>query len=260
MGKKATTPGDAVYHRVREICLGFPGGEEKLSHGAPWFHARGKMFLAFVDDHHGDGRLGVWCKATLEEQRALVAASPERFFVPPYVGVKGWVGVRLDRPDTDWVELAILAENGWGSVVPASVVRSAAARPARPPPPPVRLTTDPEVARAALARFSTICLALPEATLERQASHGTFRVRKKVFAYFLDNQHGDGVIAACVKVNKGENDRLVRSEPKRFVMPQYIGARGWVGVRLDVRKVDWKDVAARVQASYRAVAPKRLLG
>lgn len=258
MPKKTVTPADAVYERVRQVGLGFPGAEEKLSHGAPWFHVRGKMFLAFVDSHHGDGRLGVWCKASLQEQRALVASSAERFFVPPYVGVKGWVGVRLDHPETDWVELAILVENGWSSVVPPSVLRAAPAASKPRPPPPVRLTTDAKTARDALERFSAICLALPEATREREASHATYRVNKKVFAYFLDNHHGDGVIAGCVRVEKGENDRLVKSDPKRYAMPQYIGARGWVGVRLDHARVDWKGLTERVGVSYRAVAPKRL--
>ena len=64
------------------------------------------MFLNFVDDHHADGRLAVWCKSTLEEQRRLVADDPEHFFVPPYVGVRGWVGMRLDRPGTDWIGLS----------------------------------------------------------------------------------------------------------------------------------------------------------
>src|ERR1700722_11747400 len=98
---------DAAYARVRAICLGFPAAEEKLSHGAPSFHVRGKMFLTFVDDHHGDGRLAVWCKATPEEQRRLVAGNPARFFVPPYVGVKGWVGVNVDAANADWIDLAI---------------------------------------------------------------------------------------------------------------------------------------------------------
>lgn len=259
MAKKAATPADAVYERVRTICFGFPGGEEKLSHGAPWFHVRGKMFVAFVDSHHGDGRLGVWVKASLEEQRRLVASSAERFFVPPYVGVKGWVGVRLDRPDTDWVELSILVEDAWSSIAPASLVRNPPPAPARRPPPPVRLTTDPKVAADALARFSKMCLALPEAVLEREASHATYRVNKKVFAYFLDNHHGDGVIVGCVRVEKGKNDRLVKSDPEHYAMPQYIGARGWVGVRLDAKRVDWKSLSERLDASYQAVAPRRLL-
>jgi hypothetical protein len=253
----AKTPSDAAYERVREICLGFPAAGEKLSHGAPSFHVRGKMFLTFVDDHHGDGRLAVWCKSTPDEQRRLVASDPSRFYVPPYVGVKGWLGVRVEAANADWIELAILVEEGWRSVAPARVLRGEGLAPAKPiPPPSPRVTTDAKVAKDALARLTTICLALPEAVAEQEGRHGTFRVRKKVFAYFLDNHHGDGIVAACVKGNKRANAALVKGEPGRFFVPAYIGARGWVGVRLDTRRVDWNDVARRVEASYGTVAPR----
>ncbi len=90
---RAVADPDAVLERVRSICLGYPGTSEKLSHGANSFFVRGKMFLTFVDDPHRDGNLAVWCKSSFDEQRRLVSADPDQFFVPPYVGVKGWVGV-----------------------------------------------------------------------------------------------------------------------------------------------------------------------
>jgi hypothetical protein len=250
---------DAALERVRQICTSFPGGEEKLSHGAPSFHVRGKMFVMFVDDHHADGRLAVWCKATHETQSKLVRTDPERFFVPPYVGVKGWVGVRLDHPRTDWIDLAILVEEGWTSIAPKRLSgEGVAVRSSPAPPPPVRARTDARAARNGLSRLETICLALPEATIEKESRHAKFRVRKKVFAYFLDNHHGDGNVAACFKIAKADGARLVATAPKRFFSPAYIGARGWVGVRLDAPNVDWKDVAERMKASYRAVAPTKL--
>jgi hypothetical protein len=256
---KTASASDAAYERVREICLGFPAAEEKLSHGAPSFHVRGKMFLNFVDNHHGDGRVGVWCKSTLEEQRRLVASDPARFYVPPYVGVKGWLGVCVDGPGADWIELAILVEEGWRSVAPPRVLRGEDLPPAKPiPPPSPRVTTDAKVAREALRRLTEICLALPETTAEVEAPHATFRARKKVFAYFLDNHHGDGIIGACLKGDKRANAMLVRDEPGRFFSPAYIGPRGYLGVRLDLKRVDWKDVSRRVEASYRLVVlPKK---
>jgi hypothetical protein len=262
MGTRATktaSPSDAAYEHVRQICLGFPAAEEKLSHGAPSFHVRGKMFLNFVDNHHADGRIAVWCKSTLEEQRRLVATDPVRYFVPPYVGVKGWLGVVVDGPGADWIELAILVEEGWRSVAPPRVARGEGLPPAKPiPPAPSRVTTDAKVAREALDRLRKICVALPEAAFEPEGHHASFRVRKKVFAYFLDNHHGDGIIGACVKSDKRANAKLVKDDPKRFFLPAYIAARGWVGVRLDTKRVDWKDVAQRIEASYRSVAPKTL--
>jgi hypothetical protein len=90
--------------RVREICGRLPGVEERLSHGTPAFFAAGRQFLHFWDDHHGDGRLALWCAAPLGAQEALTQAAPERFFVPPYVGRRGWIGLRLDGAP-DWAEV-----------------------------------------------------------------------------------------------------------------------------------------------------------
>jgi predicted DNA-binding protein (MmcQ/YjbR family) len=109
-----------------------------------------------------------------------------------------------------------------------------------------------------LGRVSEICLAFPEAIVERHGSHATFRVRKKVFAYFLDDHHGDGIVSVCVKTRLGENSDLAREKPSQFYLPAYIGPRGWVGVRLDIPKVSWDEVASFVASSFAIVAPKTL--
>ncbi len=255
------SPSDIAYAKVRGICLGFPAAEEKLSRGAPSFHVRGKMFLMFVDDHHDDGRLAVWCKSDLEEQRRLVAENPVRFFVPPYVGVKGWVGVMVDPARADWIELSILVEHGWASVAPARVLAQGSVSTAKPPPPAAaRVTTDAASARSALERLTALCLALPQATCEREGRHAAYRVGKKVFAYFLDNHHGDGNIAACVKGDRREHRRAIAADPQRYFLPAYIGPRGYLGIRLDAKRADSKDVAARVQAAYEAAAPRSSRG
>jgi hypothetical protein len=256
--RKPVSAVDAALDRVRAICLAFPGAEEKLSHGAPSFHVRGRMFLMFVDDHHRDGRLAVWCKSAPAEQQSLVATDSARFFVPPYVGVKGWVGVRLDSPEADYIGLAILAEEGWLSVAPKRLAQGQPTRVQASRRPPTRPTTDAGVARVGFEKLSAICLALPEATREGASRHAAFRVRKKTFAYFLDNHHGDGIVAACVKAERAKVAALVAADPKGLYLPAYIGARGWIGVRLDTKRVDWDAVAERVVLSYRGVAPKRL--
>jgi hypothetical protein len=104
---------DRALREVRTICMAFPATEERVSHGAPTFFAGGKKtFVMFMDDHHGDGRLAIWCAAPTGVQAALVDEEPDRFFVPPYVGTRGWVGVRLDH-DVDWVEVAGIVEDGF---------------------------------------------------------------------------------------------------------------------------------------------------
>src|SRR5690606_3682945 len=83
--------------RLRALCNALPETTEKEAWGTPTFRVRGKMFAMFADDHHGDGRVAVWCKAPTGAQEALVESDPDVFFRPPYVGPSGWVGVRLDR-------------------------------------------------------------------------------------------------------------------------------------------------------------------
>lgn len=109
-----------------------------------------------------------------------------------------------------------------------------------------------------LVRLTEICLGLPEATRQDSGSHASFLVRKKTFAYFLDNHHGDGIVAVCCKVALGENADLAAADPARFYLPAYIGPRGWVGLRLDGGAVDWSEVRELVAGSYRLAAPKRL--
>ncbi len=110
-----------------------------------------------------------------------------------------------------------------------------------------------------LAKLTKLCLALPEATVERNGDFATFRVRKKVFAYFLDNHHGDGIVSLCWKGELGENQELAQADPTRFYVPAYIGPRGWAALRLDRGPVDWDEVAELAMASYCAVAPKTLV-
>jgi hypothetical protein len=95
-----------LIERLRRICLALPQAVEKESHGEPtWFAGRGKVFAMLDDHHHGAAHLSVWLPAPLGAQEALIDADPERFFLPPYVGPKGWVGVVLDtKPDWGVVE------------------------------------------------------------------------------------------------------------------------------------------------------------
>ena len=109
---------DECLERVRAICLALPDVSERLSHSAPTFFIGGKKtFVMFHDDHHGDGRLALWCAAAPGVQPDLVGEEPDRFFVPPYVGHRGWLGVQLDR-DLDWSEVAGIAEDAYRAVAP----------------------------------------------------------------------------------------------------------------------------------------------
>jgi hypothetical protein len=103
--------------RLRAICLALPETTEKLAHGEPTWRVAGKMFATLDDHHHGADRLAVWLAAALGDQEALVASDPRRFFVPPYVGHRGWIGVRIDgRPS--WRRLATLVRDAYVQVAP----------------------------------------------------------------------------------------------------------------------------------------------
>ena len=109
-----------------------------------------------------------------------------------------------------------------------------------------------------LTRLTEIALKLPETTRKIYGSHAQFLVRKKTFAYFLDNHHGDGIVSITGKVLPGDNKALADAQPKRFYLPAYIGSKGWVALRLDVGKVDWSEVEELLSGSYALVAPRKL--
>ena len=108
----------AVLDRIRSICLALPETSERPSHGAPSFFVREKRcFLMVLDDHHGDCIFGVWCAAPEGNQELLIEADPGRFFRPPYVGHRGWLGVRLND-EVDWDELVGIVEDAFAVVAP----------------------------------------------------------------------------------------------------------------------------------------------
>jgi hypothetical protein len=119
---------ERTLSRLREICLSLPETSERLSHGEPTFFVRGKRaFVMLADNHHGDGRFAIWCAAPPGMQATLVDADPERFFVPPYVGHRGWLGFRLDRPyEPD--ELAGICEDAYAVVASKKLVEAARAQ------------------------------------------------------------------------------------------------------------------------------------
>jgi hypothetical protein len=120
---------EAVLERLRALCLGLPEASERLSHGAPSFFVRDKKcFLMLLDDHRGDGRFAIWCAAPAGDQHLLVGADPEKFFVPPYVGHRGWLGVRLND-GVDWEELTGIVEDAYCAIAPQKLVAELEQRP-----------------------------------------------------------------------------------------------------------------------------------
>ena len=108
-------------------------------------------------------------------------------------------------------------------------------------------------------RIIEICGSLPETNHEvAGAEHIAFRIRKKIFAYYLFDHHGDGIIAFCCKSSLSEQRRLVRDDSETFFVPAYLGARGWVAIRLDLHEVDWDTVSELARRAYQSIAPRKL--
>ena len=108
-------------------------------------------------------------------------------------------------------------------------------------------------------RLIEICATLPEATHEALVNgHMAFRIRKKTFAYYLFDHHGDGKIAFCCKSNLSEQRRLIRSDAETFFVPAYLGAKGWIGIRLDVDDVDWETITDLARRAFQSTAPRKL--
>lgn len=120
MGKERKSDIDEEHlRRVRRICAAMPESTEKLSHGEPTFFVRKKVFAMFANNHHNDGHIAVWIPARPGLQAMLIKASPETFFKPPYVGVRGWVGIELDCISDE--ELASHVREAWRLVAPKTL-------------------------------------------------------------------------------------------------------------------------------------------
>ena len=112
---------EPILKRLRGICMALPEATERLSHGEPtWFVRDKKVFASFDDHHHGADRIAVTCPAPVGVQAALVEEEPHRFYVPPYVGHRGWIGVRLDV-DVDWDEVDGIIRDAYRLVAPKSL-------------------------------------------------------------------------------------------------------------------------------------------
>lgn len=112
---------EAQIERVRLLALALPGVSEKLSHGEPTFFVAKRVFVMFANNHHSDGHTAIWIPAAPGAQATMIAEAPEIYFKPPYVGVKGWIGVELPRIAD--LELSELIRKAWQMTAPRALLR-----------------------------------------------------------------------------------------------------------------------------------------
>jgi predicted DNA-binding protein (MmcQ/YjbR family) len=247
-----------INQAVREVCLSFPEAEEYFSHGSPNFRVRkGRTFATYVLNHHGDGRVALWLNAPEGAQEHYVRGEPRHFFVPPYVGPRGWLGVHLDK-GLSWKRIATLVREAYEKVAPAGLsARIGKTIEIVPPKKTVAAEQlDPMKstrAQKVLPSLRNICLSWPETSEDRQFGSPVWRAGKKVFAqaYGYDERLR---LAFWVGVDR----QGLLATDSRYEVPPYMGHNGWIA--LDVtRTCDWAEVRSLALESYRHFALKRML-
>ena len=243
---------------VREVCLSFPEAEEFVSHGSPNFRTRkGKIFATYAVNTHGDGRIALWLPMPAGAQAHHVKSAPKHFFVPPYVGPRGWLGVNLDTGLT-WKRIAQLVREAYEEVSPSKLVAQIG-RTIEIAPPTAKMKPeqfDPLTsarAKQVLEKLRKVCFALPEVQETKQFGSPVWQAGKKTFAQAYD--YGDGL---ALGFWVGVDQQGLYVEDERYSIPPYQGHRGWIA--LDVSKhADWKEIESLARSSYRHFALKRML-
>lgn len=248
-----------ITQAVREICLWFPQVEEVLAHGSPDFRVKGKTFATYVINHHGDGRIALLLNAPQGAQQHYVKQEPKHFFVPPYVGPRGWLGVNLDK-GISWKIVARLVREAYTKVAPATLTKSLGDTIEITPP---NVSLKPEDidplqskrAQAVLKQLRAICLSLPETAEDKQFGNPVWRAGKKVFAQAYCYR-ADRKLRLAFWVGVDQQALLVRDA--NFSIPPYLGHNGWIA--LDVTKdANWREIRSLALFSYRHFALGRML-
>ncbi len=246
-----------THEAVRETCLWLPEAEEFLSHGSPNFRVRGKTFATFVVNHHGDQKVALWLPAVDGAQEHHVGADPENFYVPPYVGPRGWLGVRLDK-GLSWKRIASLVREAYEHVAPRALHARIGPTPAIKGPAKKLAATDIDPmksprAKAVLKTVRKICLGFPETREAAQFGHPVWQAGARTFAIA---RHEAERLTLCFWVGADRQNLLTADA--RYRIPPYFGHNGWIA--LDVTEdCDAAEVAALALESYRHFALKRML-
>lgn len=242
---------------VREICLSFPDTEEVESHGSPDFRVAGKTFATYSINHHGDGNIALWLRMPPGSQQYYVENEPDQYFVPAYVGPKGWLGVHLDR-DLTWKGIAERVRTAYEAVAPTGL-RDAIGSTIEIEPPTIALKPedfDPLTMPKHAKRLDGLrqrALALPETTEDQSFGNPVWRAGKKTFvtAYARDKK-------VYYSFWVGVDNQPNYSMDQRFHVPPYTGHNGWISLDVTSR-CTWSEIDTLLDGSYRHFALKRML-
>ena len=254
----------SMHDTVREVCLSFPETEEVISYGSPDLRVRGKTFASYVVNHHGDGRVSLWLNAPTGSQDHYVKSEPKFFFVPQYVGPRGWLGVHLNK-GLSWQRVASLVRQAYEKVAPASLAKTLGdtIKIKSPPTPLAAEEIEPLKSRRAqdlLQKVRRLYLAWPQVTEDVQFGSPVWRVGKKTFAWMRAQRNLEAPKKFRLHLYfwVGVTAQGFMTADKRFHIPAYMGHNGWIA--LDVTSAcDWKEVRGLALASYRHFALQRTL-
>jgi predicted DNA-binding protein (MmcQ/YjbR family) len=246
-----------ISQAVRALMASFPETEEVESHGSPSFKVRGKTFATYTINHHGDGHVALNLDSPPGAQQLYTEMEPEYYFVPPYVGPKGWLGVELNT-GISWKSVIARTREAYENRAPASLVASLTETlTSRPPERKFRPEeVDPFLgkrANAVLAELSGLCDRLPETSRARQFGSPVWKAGKKTF---VSTAYHTGRMNLSFWV--GPERQTALADAPRYHIPAYTGHNGWIN--LDVEEhADWEEIEGLLLESYRHFALKRML-
>lgn len=246
-----------ITDAVRDIMAGLPETEEFVSHGSPTFRVRKKIFATYTINHHGDGRVALNLVAPPGAQAAFTKMRPKVYFVPPYVGPRGWLGVQLDK-DLPWETILEHVREAYAMVAPAELVRSIKTNfKVRPPTRKFRPEEiDPfqgKAAKAVLKKLAAICARLPETTQSTIFGAPVWKAGAKTF---VSTGCWTGRLKLSFWVGSARQAELKKD--KRFSISYYTGHNGWIDLDVE-EKQDWNEIKQLVLESYRHFALKRMV-
>ena len=243
---------------VREIMAALPDVEEFVSHGSPTFRVRGrKVFATYTINHHGDGRVALNLMAPPGAQAAFLKMRPRVYFVPPYVGPSGWLGIELDK-GLGWSTVCEHVREAYLMVAPAELLRSLK-KDFRVQPPTRKFRPeeiDPfqgKTARAVLKKLDALLLKLPETERGTRFGSPTWQAGTKTFA---TAHYYTGCLKLSFWVGPARQKQLTKH--KRFEVSQYTGHNGWIDLDVEAKQ-EWPEITALALESYRHFALKRML-
>jgi predicted DNA-binding protein (MmcQ/YjbR family) len=246
-----------ISQAVREVLLSFPETEEFVSHGSPSFRVRGKTFATYNINHHGDGRVALGLDAPPGAQQLYTEMEPEYYFVPPYTGPRGWLGIELDK-GLSWKAVGARVREAYEKAAPRSLAETIGETIDIEP--PTRAFRPEEInpylgkrALEVLGKLDALCRSLPETEPSTQFGSPVWKAGKKTF---VSPHYRGGRLQLSFWVG-GEQQAMLGYD-ERYHVPAYTGHNGWIELDVEER-ADWEEIEHLLMQSYSHFALKRML-